>query len=194
MLVEATKKMIKNWKDFKGITNRPDFWWAYLGDFLIMLVASLVYGLFYGLAIGFEDSIILWILAVLMGLPYLALAIFLMVAMLAAEIRRLRDAGFPWWAFFVCFVPTVGSIALIVFLALPTRDTPIIAGTNVQPAPAAAPVENSAPVAAPTPIVDVAPAEAPVVTPMASGDWYCPNCGAANSGAFCGSCGTAKPE
>ena len=47
---------------------------------------------------------------------------------LALTVRRLRDAGFHWALIFVAFVPFVGSIALLVLLAMPTKEeaTPAI--------------------------------------------------------------------
>ena len=47
---------------------------------------------------------------------------------LALTVRRLRDAGFHWALIFVAFSPMVGGIALMVLLAMPTKEeaTPAI--------------------------------------------------------------------
>jgi len=49
-----------------------------------------------------------------------ALAVFL--PGLALTVRRLRDAGFHWALIFVAFIPFVGGIALMVLLAMPSKD------------------------------------------------------------------------
>lgn len=182
-MVEATKKMLANWKDFGGRTTRPDFWWAYLGTFLLEMAIVIIPSIIWGIAMGF-DSTVLYIIAGIFTLAVCPAFIYLCVAMIAAEIRRIRDAGFPWWFFFACFIPTVGSVALIVFLCFPTAEKPIInfGGAEVQNPNVAS--------AAPS-YTDVTPAEAPVVD---NSTWYCSNCGAENTGKFCASCGEKKPE
>ena len=40
---------------------------------------------------------------------------------IAVTVRRLRDAGFHWAFIFIALVPIVGSIALIVMLAWPSK-------------------------------------------------------------------------
>lgn len=52
---------------------------------------------------------------------------------LALTVRRLRDAGFHWAMIFISFVPYIGSLALIVLLALPTKEEPVVAAQVVTP-------------------------------------------------------------
>ncbi len=197
-MFDSTKKILDNWKDFEGKTSRSDFWWGYLGISILTLIVGIIPFILAGFAIGYDDVITLWILAVIAWILYLPAVIFITIATIAAEVRRLRDAGFPWWAIFVSAIPSVGGIALIVFLCLPTTDTPVINfGTNDSSRNDSAPKTETtknyeAPKADPTPaapVVDVAPEELQdVIT------WKCQNCGAENEGNFCGSCGTKKPE
>ena len=196
-MVEAFKKMIENWKDFEGRTNRPDYWWATLAVAIIEAIVSIIIGIIFGVAFG-KDSVILGIIGAIITIAVSIIAIFIAIAGLSMSVRRIRDAGFPWWFIFVNFVPSIGNIAFIVFLCFPTSDQPIVnfAGSEApKPAqPAEAPKPAPAPVA---PVVDVEPEEAPVVeeaAPVADG-WTCPSCGTeGNTGKFCGSCGSAKPE
>ena len=190
-MVEAFKKMIENWKDFEGKTNRPDYWWATLAVAIIEAIVSIIIGIIFGVAFG-KDSVILGIIGAIITIAVSIIAIFVAIAGLSMSVRRIRDAGFPWWFIFVNFVPSIGNIAFIVFLCFPSSDQPIVnfAGSEA-PKPAQ---PTPAPVA---PVVDVEPEEAPVVeeaAPVADG-WVCPSCGTeGNTGKFCGSCGAAKPE
>ena len=52
------------------------------------------------------------------------LALFL--PWLALTVRRLRDAGFQWALIFVGFIPMVGGIALLVLLAMPSKEVEVV--------------------------------------------------------------------
>ena len=41
-------------------------------------------------------------------------------------VRRLRDAGFHWALIFVIFIPMVGPLALLVLLAMPTKQVEVV--------------------------------------------------------------------
>lgn len=189
-MVDAFKKMIDNWKDVNGKTNRPDYWWATLAEVLVTFVACIIPGILLGIGAGMDNgaSAVFVILGIILCVVVGVLVIFLAIADITMTVRRLRDAGFPWWLIFVNFIPSVGQIALVVLLCFPSTDTPVFTvgvGTAATQAAPSAPVENA------SPIVDVTPEEAPVVDADA---WICPACGAACSGKFCPKCGTAKPE
>lgn len=188
-MFDAFKKMIENWKDFNGKTSRPDYWWATLAVFIIEVIVTIIITLLFIFAIG-EESAALGIIGVIITIAVSILAVFVAIAEISMIVRRLRDAGFPWWFIFANFIPSVGQIAVIVMLCFPSSETPIIDFGGESSAPKAeAPKPAPVPVA---PVVDVEPSEAPVVE---ENGWTCPNCGATgNSGKFCGSCGTAKPE
>ena len=53
---------------------------------------------------------------------YMILAIVLFIPSLAVKVRRLRDAGLHWAFIFLHFVPMVGRLALLVLLAMPTKE------------------------------------------------------------------------
>ena len=59
---------------------------------------------------------------------YMVIGLALLLPGLALTVRRLRDAGFHWALIFVAFIPVVGGIALMVLLAMPTKEeaTPAI--------------------------------------------------------------------
>ena len=223
-MIEAFKKMIDNWKDFEGRTSRPDYWWATLAWFIISVVLSIIIIIPFAIGAAMDNgSGILFALGVLIAIAAGVLSIFIAIAGLSMSIRRIRDAGFPWWFWFVNFVPSVGNIAFIVLLCFPSSDEPRVnfdgtgsaSTTTVNTAPAAA--AAAAPAAAPvdnSPIVDVTPEEAPVVAETeeaaavveekaeeaaeaveaaVSDEWTCPSCGMKNDGKFCSVCGAKRP-
>ena len=83
----------------------------------------------------------------------------------------------------------VGAILGIVGLSIEARKQQQEPQPEPEPEPAPAIEEKPAePALAP---VEEAPKEE---TKPAKKDWFCPNCGAHNTGKFCQACGTKKPE
>ena len=108
-MIKAIKNFFNGYVDFSGRSTRADYWWIWLAN----IILSIPFYMAYGAAMANPDSeaaIMTFGLAVL--LPGLALTV-----------RRIRDAGFHWALIFVAFVPFVGSIALLVLLAMPTKET-----------------------------------------------------------------------
>ena len=95
--------MWKNFANFSDRTSCRGYWMAFLINFIIGLVLSVIIAIIPKLA--FISSI--YGLAVL--IPSLAMAV-----------RRLRDTGKQWGWIFVSLVPLVGAIILIVMLCKPS--------------------------------------------------------------------------
>lgn len=104
---------LRRYADFSGLTSRSEFWLTYVA----MCVASAaIYGLFMLIAGagGVTGMIVGAIIASLAGLA-------LTVPGMAICCRRLRDAGFSPWMILISLVPALGSIALLIMLALPSK-------------------------------------------------------------------------
>lgn len=82
--------------DFSGTSNRREFWMPVLVNFII--------------------GIILGVIAVATGLIFIPwiYSIAILIPCLAIGVRRLRDAGFSPFLYFLGFIPFVGGIILIV--------------------------------------------------------------------------------
>ena len=65
-------------------------------------------------------------LVILVVSIYAILALLLLLPTLALKIRRLRDGGFHWTFIFLHFVPMVGCFALLVLLAMPSKEVEIV--------------------------------------------------------------------
>ena len=101
----AYLNMWKNYRNFTGRTTVSGFWAAILVDLLVALL------LFLTLQIN----------------PLFILALFLygfavVVPKLSMTVRRLRDAGKPWYFFFCSFIPIIGAIILIYLLCRPSAQ------------------------------------------------------------------------
>ena len=123
MMINAYKNFFKGYVDFAGRSTRSDYWWIWLGNMILYIPFFLAYGNAIsnphdeGALIGLGGTAIL----------YMAIGLALLLPSLALMVRRLRDAGFHWALIFILFVP-LGSIVLLVLLAMPTKEeaTPAI--------------------------------------------------------------------
>ena len=95
--VNAWLKMIANFSDFKGRTSRSDFWWAVLGNIIIMAVLGFILGL-----LGNFGSVI-----------SMLISLVLMVPAIAMWIRRLHDVNKSGWFLLLSLVPVAGIVLII---------------------------------------------------------------------------------
>ena len=106
-MIDAYKKLWTKAFDFRGRSNRHDYWWGALANILVS------YGL---LALGtfiseaFLSIYSLYIFAAL--IPGLSLSI-----------RRVHDAGKSWTWIFINLIPLVGAIWFLVILCQPSIPT-----------------------------------------------------------------------
>lgn len=99
--VQAYLKMLANFSDFKGRTDRKSFWLAVLCQIIISAILGFVLGL-----LGKFGAILLWIISLVLCVPMLAMAV-----------RRLHDTNRSG-LWLLLSLTMLGNIVLIVFWAL----------------------------------------------------------------------------
>ena len=120
-MIQAYKNFLKGYADFTGRSTRSDFWWVWLMNSILFLP---LYIFWFQMALNDTEETDP-ILGVAIISVYMILAIVLFTPSLAVKVRRLRDAGFHWAFIFLHFVP-MGGIALLVLLAMPTKEVEIV--------------------------------------------------------------------
>ena len=118
ILFRAYINFLKGYVDFVGRSTRPDFWWVWLMNHILFLP---LYILIFNKEINQGPSLNFTLVILVIGI-YAILALLLLLPNLALKIRRLRDAGLHWAFIFLHFVPMVGRLALLVLLAMPTKE------------------------------------------------------------------------
>ncbi|WP_053958127.1 DUF805 domain-containing protein [Sulfobacillus thermosulfidooxidans] len=107
----------KQYANFQGRATRPQFWWFYVINSLIIIVFTMINQ-------SFPHNVIV----ILVRLLYL---VAVLIPTLALSTRRLHDTNRSAWWLLLYFVPILGWIILLVFYALPsdphrnTYDTPL---------------------------------------------------------------------
>ena len=129
-MINAYKNFFKNYTEFTGRSTRPDYWWVWLGNFILSIPFWIIY--FYTVFLStvmdsIDDSVseatfmVLGLVVIIYAIFYLAI----LVPTLALSVRRLRDAGFHWAFIFLRFAP-MGGIALLILHAMPTKETKVV--------------------------------------------------------------------
>ena len=122
-MINAYKNFFKGYVDFAGRSTRSDYWWIWLGNMIIYIP----FFFSYGNAISNPQDEGALIALGGTAIIYMVIGLALLLPGLALTVRRLRDAGFHWALIFIVFIP-LGSIVLLVLLAMPTKEeaTPAI--------------------------------------------------------------------
>jgi uncharacterized membrane protein YhaH (DUF805 family) len=110
--------VLKKYAVFEGRAARPEYWWFILVGIVVSIILRIIDGFFGAHQMG------------ILGAIY---AIGVLVPSLAVAVRRLHDTDRSGWWLLICFVPLIGFIVLIVFLAL--RGTPGPNRFGAAPAP-----------------------------------------------------------
>ena len=126
-MINAYKNFFKGYVDFAGRSTRSDYWWVWLGNMILYIPFFLTYG--NALANSRNKSALIALGGI--AIIYMVIGLALLLPSLALMVRRLRDAGFHWALIFILFVP-LGSIVLLVLLAMPTKEEATPAISEIQ--------------------------------------------------------------
>ena len=129
-MINAYKNFFKGYAEFTGRSTRSDFWWVWLGNFILSIPFWVIYFyiVYHSTAIDLVSNSASEATFMVFGLVAIIYAVFylaILVPTLALSVRRLRDAGFHWAFIFLRFVP-MGGIALLVLFAMPTKETEVV--------------------------------------------------------------------
>lgn len=106
------KYYIEFWKrafDFKGVASRPQYWYAVLINFVILLVLSLIFS---GTTDeGFGND---WISTIY--------SLIILIPSISITVRRLHDINKSGWFYLLELIPLVGSFIVLIFTCLKTVE------------------------------------------------------------------------
>ena len=130
-MINAYKNFFKNYAEFTGRSTRPDYWWVWLGNLILSIPFWVIYIYTVYLSAVMDsvsDSVseAAFMIFGLVAIIYVVFYLAILVPTIALTVRRLRDAGFHWAFIFLRFAPMVGGIALLILLAMPTKETEVV--------------------------------------------------------------------
>ena len=100
-MINAYKNFFKNYAEFTGRSTRPDYWWVWLGNFILSIPFWIIYfyTVFLSVVMDSVGETLSDTTSIFLGLVVIFYVIFflaILVPTLALSVRRLRDAGFHW--------------------------------------------------------------------------------------------------
>ncbi len=105
-MINAYKSFWTRAFDFKGVTNRADFWYAVLANWIVYIVLIIISG-----QLGQFGS---------EGPLATAYSVVGIIPNVSIAIRRVRDVGKSWQWIFIHLIPLVGVIWFFTFLIRPS--------------------------------------------------------------------------
>ena len=138
-MINAYKNFFKGYVDFTGRSTRSEYWWIWLGNMILLVPFYSVY--FKALANPRNEAALMALGGI--AIIYMIFGLALILPMLALTVRRLRDAGFHWALIFIIFIPMVGSLALLVLLAMPTKQVEVVTINEAEEVVEVSPFEES---------------------------------------------------
>ena len=119
-MIKATKEFFTRYADFKGRTSRADYWWAFLGVFLITFVVYFICALL-GADLNPSQPIDLGAYFSNIGnIIYVLYDLAFIIPIIAISVRRLHDINKSGWWYLLNCIPFVGEIVLFIFYLLPS--------------------------------------------------------------------------
>jgi len=117
--LQAWRRFVTKYVAFSGRASRSEFWWWLLAFAVVSIVLGLVNKAIVP-APASGDTATVRAYSLQTSILQLIWALLNFVGAAALTVRRLHDIGLSggWW--FVQLVPGIGSIAMIVLVALPT--------------------------------------------------------------------------
>ena len=138
-MINAYKNFFKGYVDFTGRSTRSEYWWIWLGNMILLVPFYSVY--FKVLANPRNEAALMALGGI--AIIYMIFGIALFLPGLALTVRRLRDAGFHWALIFIIFIPMVGPLALLVLLAMPTKQVEVVTINETEEVVEVSPFEES---------------------------------------------------
>lgn len=138
-MINAYKNFFKGYVDFTGRSKRSEYWWIWLTNMILLVPFYSVY--FKALANPRNEAALMALGGI--AIIYMIFGIALFLPELALTVRRLRDAGFHWALIFIIFIPMVGSLALLVLLAMPTKQVEVVTINETEEVVEVSPFEES---------------------------------------------------
>lgn len=138
-MINAYKNFFKGYVDFTGRSTRSEYWWIWLGNMILLVPFYSVY--FKALANPRNEAALMALGGI--AIIYMIFGIALFLPGLALTVRRLRDAGFHWALIFIIFIPMVGPLALLVLLAMPSKQVEVVTINETEEVVEVSPFEES---------------------------------------------------
>lgn len=120
-ITEAVRSCLSKYVTFAGRASRSEFWFFWLFSFLVLIVATILDGIF-GTGFTMTNPMTGLEQSAGYGYVYMIAALALFLPSLAVGVRRLHDTNHSGWWLFIALIPLLGALLLLVWYC--TKGTP----------------------------------------------------------------------
>lgn len=120
-IVDAQKRFWRKYLTLSGRASRSEFWWWMLVLVAVSLLLSAVNRQVVAPLGAAPTSHAIFVYSLKTGVLSTSWSLVNLVGGASVTVRRLHDTNRSGWWWFVQLVPGVGSVAMIVLVALPSR-------------------------------------------------------------------------
>jgi uncharacterized membrane protein YhaH (DUF805 family) len=119
----AVKRFFQNYAVFTGRASRAEYWWTVLAYYVVIIVLGVLAGIV-GSATRTVDAYGEYqpggVIAVFI-VPIAVITLASLVPFVALSVRRLHDANLSGFFYFLNFIPSLGSLIMLILAALPPQ-------------------------------------------------------------------------
>jgi uncharacterized membrane protein YhaH (DUF805 family) len=134
-IIDAQRRFWRKYLTLSGRASRSEFWWWMLVFIAVSLLLSLVNRQVVEPLGGAPSNHAILVYSAETGVLSTLWSLLNLVGAVSLTVRRLHDTNRSGWWWFVQLIPGLGSVAMIVLVALPSRhegrrfDAPVASGT-----------------------------------------------------------------
>ena len=112
-MMTSVKTVLGKYATFSGRATRPEYWWWVLATIILYVILGVIDGALVAPMMGYES----FAPDAVQPLSVIA-SLALLLPNLAVAVRRLHDTDRSGWWLLISFIPIIGTLVLIYFLAL----------------------------------------------------------------------------
>lgn len=118
-MVNSYKKFWNNILNFSGISNRPDYWWPIVINYILGgLIISIIQYL-----TGHSIDDIYNIQDLTANVTVQIVTFIVWIGTLSLKVRRLHDTDRSGWWVLIDLIPIIGTIWFFILMVLPSKDS-----------------------------------------------------------------------
>lgn len=116
-MIESYKRFWTNLGNFSGTSDRPDYWWTVLVNFILGVIIAVIIQMATGHPLS---EIYSWGNIASISI-YQVIVFIIWFATLSLKVRRLHDSNHSGWWILLYLIPLIGAIWFFILMLLPTR-------------------------------------------------------------------------
>lgn len=116
-MIESYKRFWENILDFSGTSDRPDYWWPTIINWILGIVIINIIQSITGHSVNYGGNF----LGMSINVVSFIVTAIVWIATLSLQFRRLHDSDHSAGWILIQLIPLIGTIWFVILMLLPTR-------------------------------------------------------------------------